>query len=162
MKEPRILYSTNTVLAYRINRKYYGDVHYVWCAPEFGSAPLGGGAPGNPPTSRPLHRYRQLQAESQAGDLHSSLIGEQKAGLRKGADEKLKGGVITPPECDEIIQVIDSAPLSDFKPVIYAMAFAAVKHLAKRVPVAQRAHPLSEEYIIETLAGDIFDILNLD
>ena len=162
MNEPRILYSTNTLLAYKINKKYYQDIHYIWCAPEFGSAPIGGGKPGNPPTSRPLYRYRLLQEESQAGDLHSALIGEQKSGLRKGAESKLKAKVITKPERDEIIQVIDAAPLTEYKPLIYTMTFADVKKMAKRVPVAERAHPLSEEYIIEKLPGDAFDILNLD
>ena len=162
MKEPRILYSTNTLLAYRISKKYYDDVHYVWCAPEFGSPPIVGGVVGNPPTARPLHRYRLLQVESQAGDLHSALIAEQKSGLRKGAEEKLNAHIIVTTERDEILQVVDSAPLSEFKPLIYIMVFDDVKLLAKRVAVAKRAHPLSEEYIIEALPGDAFEILNLD
>ncbi len=32
-----ILYSVGTAIAYRINREYYGGIHYVWCTATFHS-----------------------------------------------------------------------------------------------------------------------------
>ncbi len=40
MSAPLILYSTNTWLAYKIAERFYGDMHYVWCAPFFDSESL--------------------------------------------------------------------------------------------------------------------------
>jgi hypothetical protein len=119
MSSPKIIYSTNTKLAYQISKRYYGDEHYVWCAPAFGSINLTGDLNQNPPTSRPLYRYNILQEESQKSDLHSSLIKEQKIGLKNGANFKLKEGVINPVQHDEIIAIVDLAYPIDFKPYIY-------------------------------------------
>lgn len=141
--------------------RFYQNRHYVWCSPRFGSVSVTGSLDSNPPTSRPLSRYKQLQQESRAGDLHSALIKEQKAGLRKGAETKLLAGVITEGDRDEIIEVVAAAQQADFKPLIYVMPYAAVKSLIKKVPVLERAHPMSIEYIIEDLPHDQFDILDL-
>ena len=160
--KPKLLYSASTLAAYRISKKYFRDLHYVWCSPEFGSPPLGGVLTSNPPTSRPFYRYKALQKESQAGDLHSAFIADQKAGLRKGAVEKCKAKLISRKERDEIIAAIEKLSPADFKPLIYVMPFEDVKRIIQSVPVDKRAHPLSEEYIIEALPGDLFDVLNLD
>jgi len=159
-KEPNLLYSTNCVLAYRISKQFYEDLHYVWCSTVFGSLGITGDLLANPASSRPLYRYKTLKAETErGGDAHSDMIVAQRAGIKKGAEEKHKAGKITQDERDEILEVVDTAERSDFKPLTYLMPFAKVKHLLKTTPVSKRAHPLSEEYIIEELPADCFDII---
>ncbi len=34
-KPPLVLYSANTLLAYKINETFYKGLHYVWCNPVF-------------------------------------------------------------------------------------------------------------------------------
>ena len=36
-KEPRLLYSVGTKLAYRIDNWFYKGIHYVWCTDTFHS-----------------------------------------------------------------------------------------------------------------------------
>lgn len=95
----------------------------------------------------------------QPADLHSSIIKLHQIGLKKGADIKLKDGAITPAEHDEIHQLVDLVLLSDYAPLIYIMSFKDVKRLANKVPVKDRAHPLSDEWVIEALPRTHFDIV---
>ena len=162
MANPKILYSTNTLLAYRISRKFYKDNHYVWCAPKAGSTSLYGALLENPPTSQPLYRYKSLKEEALKGDLHGPLIKEQKVGLRKGAEIKLKERIITEEDKDKINSIVDISSQADYKPLLYIIPYENVKSLLKEVDIKDKAHPMSEEYIIESLPGDLFDIIDLD
>lgn len=160
----RILYSTNSLLAYRVNVRYYGDVHYVWASPYPGNAgssrPL---ADANPETSTPLHRYQSLRREVASGDRHGPYIQMQQRGVQKGAVEKHTKGEITESQRDEIIAIVAASYPADYRPLLFVIPFTdEVKALAEEVPVAERAHPLAEEYLIRRLPGHCFDILTLD
>jgi len=158
----RRLYSTNSLLAYRISKRYYNDKHYVWASPSFGSRSTQEPLIGNPVSSRPASRYKQLREEVRDTDRHGHLIQEQRLGLRTGAQMKHDQGVISKEQRDEIMAVVDAAEIADFKPLLYVFSLDDVKGVVKKVPVNERAHPLSEEYIIEELPGSMFDILDLD
>ena len=154
--EPRILYSANAELAYKIGTRFYGDVHFVWCSPDFGSGGSGPGDDRNPPTSRPYKRYRDLAEEAEGGDTHGLLIASTRTGLRKGVIAKYKQGVISLDERNEILEIIERAPPADYKPLMYVMPYEDVKHLVRTIPVADRAHALSMELLIEELPGNLF------
>ena len=161
MSSQRIIYSTNVLLAYKICKFYYNDLHYVWCTPDFGS-PSSGVLTCNPPSSQALYRYNCLQTAVKGGDLHSASITEQRTGLTHGTQTKYDKGVITKEQRDDILYAIEKSPITEFRPLIYAIPYADVKHLLKPVPIADRARPTSLEYIIEELPGAMFDILYWD
>lgn len=56
---------------------------------------------------------------------------------------------------------MDAADIQQFKPLIYVIPYTAVAAIAVEVPVSNRAHPLSVEYVIERLPGGLFDIIEL-
>ncbi len=156
-----VYYSCCTWISFQIARLYYGNVHYVWCAPYYD--PRSTLNPHNmvPPTSSPREIYTNLRKEVEAGDRHSVKIAQNTAGLRRGADIKLKSGAITQAQHDEILDIIAAAQIADFKPLLYIIPAAAAKRLLKSVPVKDRAHMMSEEYIIESLPRSHFDAIEL-
>jgi len=158
MAEPKFLYSTNTLLALRIGRKYYDNKHYVYCTSDFGCPSLSNRLDANPPTSSPYKIYHTLQAEVEAGDLHSEKINLNRIGLRKGAETKHATGIISEEQKQEILKVIERAETRDFKPLIYLMVYNEVSNLLTVVPVEERAHPLADEYIIKCLPDDLFGV----
>ena len=162
MKKPKFLYSTNVVLAYKIGKKYYQDFHYVWCSAKFGSISVDGEIASNPPTSRPLYRYKALQSEVSAGDSHGPYILSQKTGLIKGAGIKYNLNLITKAHYQEILAIIEYSPITEYKPLIYNIVYTDVEDIAKPVPIKDKATPISEEYVIENLPRKYFDILDYE
>jgi hypothetical protein len=161
MSLPKILYSTNVLLAYRISRKYYNDIHYVWCSDNIGNDSVTGTLISNPPSSQPLRLYKGLQADVTSGDLHSALISEKKTGIENGAQIQYTTGNITIDQRDEIIYAVQKSPITEFKPLIYVIPYSDVKHLVKPASPYKTARPTSVEYIIEKLPGNLFDIIDL-
>jgi hypothetical protein len=160
MKEPLVLYSTNTWLAYAITERFYDGVHYAWCSPVYNGSTA---APhvNIPPSSSPAEIYRQLFREVDRGEQHSKAIENNRAGIEKGAEVKLKAGVITEETYEEIARTLERAEVRDFRPVLYVIPYDRVRGIVLDVPVHQRAHPLSVEYRVERLPNDCFDMLEL-
>ena len=161
-KAHNLLYSVNTWLAYNIGLRYYGGVHYVWCSPIFSARnhPVVLATP--PPTSCPSDIYHNLAEEVRRRDGHSAKISENRSGLVKGAQKKHAAGVITADELHDIEQIAEAAERADFRPLLYIIPFVGVSHLLTEVPIEKRAHPLSQEYIIEELPTDLFDAIELE
>lgn len=161
--DPKILYSCGTQIAYQINKNYYNDTHYVWCTSRFGSPGISEAFSLNPASSDSYSLYQEYKKSSGMGDwpadAHSSIIKQHRVGLKKGAGSKLNDGIITLAEHGDIHTLVDMIPLSDFAPLIYTMGFSDVKRMAKKVPIGDRAHPLSDEWIIEALPRTHFDIV---
>ena len=86
--------------------------------------------------------YERLAQDVMAGDKHSPLVDQNKLGVRRGADAKLRDGVISDDRRDEILQIVDAADIQQFKPLIYVIPYTAVAAIAVEVPVSNRAHPL--------------------
>jgi hypothetical protein len=161
MSDPLILYSCATWLAYIINQRYYDGMHYVWCTPFFDpSSPFCIDA-AVPPTSSPREIYNNLFEEVSRRDKHSAKIAQNRVGILRGADVKLKHGVITASQRDDIAAIVESAELLDFKPLLLAIPYAQAASQAVKVPIKDRAHPLSEEFIIENLSRSKFDVFEL-
>lgn len=159
-KTPNILYSTNCLLAYRIGAEFYDDLHYVWCSTAFGSPGIEPPLFSNPRSSAPYERYSELKKDIETlTDGHSNMVASLKAGIKGGANTKFSEGKITEGERDEIIEMVDAAKTPDFQPLMYLVPYDKVKGIAKRVPVLKRANPMSDEWIIEELPRESFDIV---
>jgi hypothetical protein len=159
MRTPILLYSTNSWLAYTIAERYYGQLHYVWCSLFRGPGSVSALDAAVPPSSSPLEIYRALAADVARGDLHSAKIAENRLGLLRGVEAKLAVGVIDAAVASEIKAILASVAARDFRPILYVIPFGLVSAMAGKVPVERRAHPLSEEYIIDALPHGSFDTL---
>lgn len=150
-----ILYSIGTNLAYRINRHYYKNIHYVWCASAFHSAT-------QPATSDPqtiANRWLQILHTE---DRHAKELDENKAGILRGAKEKFMAGVINDGTYDLIRQMVEIARYVDFYPVLYLIHSNKVKSHCTEVPLGDRASDTSDEYLINDLSGKEFDIVEFE
>ena len=61
------LYSVGTELAYKIAKRYYNNIHYVWCTTEFNSLK-------QPPTSNPATICKRYLEQITTGDRHTKEI----------------------------------------------------------------------------------------
>ncbi len=161
MPDPLILYSTNTWLAYSIAQQYYLGIHYVWCTPYFDSKSLSGYDAHIPSTSSTSEIYHSLYEEVRRGDQHSAKIKENKVGILKGATYNREAEVITEKDESDIAAIVDLAETRDFRPLLYIIPFQLITDRVVTVPIVERAHPLSIEYIIESLPRQCFDIIEL-
>lgn len=160
MPEPIVLYSTITKLALNIARIYYGDIHYVWCAPVFDASQTSGVEFILPPTSSPFEIYQELKRHVLRGDGHSDKIKENRAGILRGATEKLKAGKITAQQQQDIATTVEIAQSTLYEPLILVIPYTvAVRRLVTPVPVGRRANPLSAELIIPELPRRLFDVI---
>ncbi|MEX1258366.1 MAG: hypothetical protein WEG36_12175 [Gemmatimonadota bacterium] len=160
MNDPLVLYSTNTWLAWAIAERFYGGTHYAWCGPVFDGRTA---APhlNIPPTCSPCEIYHSLAGEVARGDLHSDGIKRNKGGILRGATARRGEGKITADDEKDIAAIIGASQVRDFRPLLFVIPFAPVAVVIKKVPVPDRAHPLSLEYIIENLPRASFDVLEL-
>jgi hypothetical protein len=156
-----VLYSTNTWLAYNIAERYYKGEHYVWCTPYFDSKEVPKQKYTVAPTSAPKDIYINLYKEVERGDKHSTKIEDNKVGILKGAALKKEAGVISDQQQKEITAIVAAAERRDFKPLLYIIPYSLVTDVLRDVPVNERAHPLSVEYIIEALPNSFFDVIEI-
>ena len=128
MPNPLILYSATSQLAYNLGQKFYGGIHYVWCAPRPETDRYGF---LNPPSLDPISIYWRFHADIKAGDEHSAQIDQNRRGLIRGASVKEQQGVIDQPARELIEAVVKRAPLSDFSPLLFVIPYAAVSGIVK-------------------------------
>jgi hypothetical protein len=162
MADPIVLYSASTWLAYVVAERYYSNEHYVWCTPYFDSRSLPDIDAATPPSSTPSEIYHSLDAEVRAGDRHSAKIELNRVGILKGASFKLHAGTISEKQAKDITAIVEGAETRDFRPLLYVIPYQPVAGILKMVPVAERAHPLSVEYVIEGLPRHCFDVIELN
>ena len=87
VKNNPFLYSVGTQLAYKIAKRYYKNIHYVWCTTEFNSSK-------QQPTSNPATICKRYLEQITTGDRHTKEIENNIAGILNVAKAKLYGGVI--------------------------------------------------------------------
>ena len=80
----------------------------------------------------------------------------------RGVEAKRFNGVINDEIAAEIASVIEAADIYDFRPMCYVIPFCLVRNLVRPVPIGQRAHPLSAEFVIESLPRNCFDAIGLE
>ena len=159
MPEPLVLYSANTLLAYRINEEFYRQRHFVWCSPFF-SASAASIDVQMPPSSTPCDICRTYLNDVTRRDWHSVKLGDNRAGLKQGMDSKLADGVITDEQYRELDEIVSRSSFDDFRPLLYIIPFAGVRKLVETVSPLKRAHPFSREYVIRHLPRSRFDVLD--
>lgn len=158
MPDPLILYSANTLLAYRINQEYYQQKHFVWCNPCF-SATASSIDVQMPPSSMPCEICRTLHEDVSQQDLHSDRVKRNREEVLRGAKSKRAAGVVREDQFQEIERIIAGATLADFRPLLYIIPLHLVADRVQTVLPARRAHPFSREYIIEDLPRSGFDVV---
>jgi hypothetical protein len=161
MKDPLLLYSTNTWLAYAIAERYYGGVHYAWCSPVYDGTKAASHF-NIPPSSSPAELYRALLDEVERGERHSELMKRNRSGILAGLKAKVAAGVIHEARRQEIETILEDSHPREFRPVLFVMPFAAVRDRVVEASVRDRAHPMSIEYLVEQLPRDCFDMLELE
>lgn len=156
-------YSTNTKLAHYINQEYYGGKHFVWCCPVFNPADEHKQSKyaNIPPSSNPHNIFCRVKEDIKAKDKDSSKIKANRMALKKGASIKLKDCIISEEQYGEIIDLIELAPLEDFKPYIYVIREDMVRDRVRKVPVTETANPLGIEYQIHDLDSGEFEIIDI-
>jgi hypothetical protein len=162
LREPIVLYSTNTWLAYIISERYYRGEHYVWCSPHFDPYSVPSLNYVLPPSSSPVEIYRGLRKDILSGDRHSAKIIANKAGILRGVESKRLGDIIDEDGAAEIASVVEASDIRDFRPMCYVIPFCLIRDRVRPVPIGQRAHPLSAEFVIEALPRDCFDAIGLE
>jgi hypothetical protein len=131
----------------------------VWCTPYFDTENAFDLGAKVPPSSCPRDLFVSLAEDVARDDRHSLKIRTIKDGILRGAEFKLRSGVITAPQFEEIKYMLQAAQTSDFVPLLYVIPFDGVRNLARSVPVGARAHPLSNEILIEALPRSCFGII---
>ena len=162
MSEPLFLYSTNSRLAYLVAKRYYDDLHYVWCSPNFDATSSTILDFTNPPSSTPKAIYHNFLRDVNSNDQHSALIAQNRMGVSSGAIAKLRQGKITRSQKNDILTMASAADVQMFRPLLFVIPYCTVKHLLKKVPLGERANPLSLEYKIEKLPRAFFDVIQLE
>jgi hypothetical protein len=157
-----LLYSTNVLLKYLIQKKYQNDVHYVWCSEHFDSSkgPAYAIEALIPPSSNPVDIYRALNRAVAGRDRHDAKIAEQKASLLSLAVKWEQEGSISAQARDDITVFVKTAGFEMWRPVIYLIPRAAVEDRLMVVPAEKRAG-FGTEYIVADLHGDEFDIIEV-
>lgn len=147
------LYSVGTQLAYKIAKRYYGNVHYVWCTPEFNSLT-------QPLTSNPATICKRYLEQISTGDRHTKEIENNIVGILKGAKAKLNSGVIGKSEYNDIRSIVSVAEYEAFFPVLYIVESKKVKDRCIEVVVGDKASDNAVEYKVENLKEDEFEIIS--
>lgn len=154
IKKNPLLYSVGTQLAYKIAKRYYKNVHYVWCTTEFNSSK-------QPPTSNPATICKRYLEQITTGDRHTKEIENNIAGILRGAKAKLNSGVISKKEYNEIRSIVSAAEYEAFFPVLYIVESKKVKDRYVEVAVGERASDDAVEYKIADLNGNEFEIISV-
>lgn len=160
MKEPLLLYSTNTWLAYAIAERYYDGVHFAWCSPVYDGTRADAHV-NIPPSSSPADLYRLLRDEVQRGEQHSAVLEQKRKGLIRGAEERCAQGLIGDAELEAIRETVERSTLSEYRPVLYLIPYDRVRDMVIEPSVSERAHPFSIEFKVDPLPREFFDVLEL-
>lgn len=150
-----VLYSINTQLAYSISKRYYNNIHFVWCTAEFNNLK-------QPPTSNPQTICNRFLEQVTKGDIHAKEIEANIAGILRGANCKLNEKVISEKQFERIRHIVDVAEYKLFFPLIYIIHTDKVLHKIIEVRKEDCASETSVEYKIERLEEGEFDVIKLE
>ncbi len=158
-----ILYSVNPYMKFYVNENYRAGIHYIWFSENYDSGTLSPYVPGSmiPATSNPKDIYMDLKKAVEKTDTHNAKIKEQIAGLTALAIKWEKDGEITTIQKDDIIYMVNEPKYFQYwRPLLYMVPKALVQSRIKPVPMALCAG-LGNEYIVEDLRRDEFDVIEL-
>lgn len=155
-----ILYSTTTLIAFNINERFYGSLHYMWCTPFFDidhKSPVY----TVPPTSSPFQIYQALAREIANVDGHSDKIEANRVGITRGAQKKFDAGVIDAVCMKRIQDTAKIAANAMFRPLLCIISAHEAAPYCSEVDITTMANLLSREYIADQLPRATFDIINI-
>jgi len=137
-------------------------VNYVWCSECFDASSASKYTPASliAPSSSPAEIYRELKRDVDGNDRHSAKITAQKATFTSLAVQWESAGEITPSQRDDIIYMLENAPFSHWRPLLFVIPRMVVAPRLKIVPYNKRAS-YGPEYIVEDLQRHEFDIIEL-
>lgn len=151
-KEHPLLYSIGTELAYKIAKRYYGNIHYIWCTTEFNAL-------RQPPSSNPATICKRYLEQISTGDRHTAEIDNNMVGILRGAKEKFNSGIIDGNEYNEIRSIVSVAEYEAFFPVLYIIETEKVKDRCIEVAVEDKASDNAVEYKITDLGENEFEVI---
>lgn len=151
-KKTPILYSVGTHLAYKVAKRYYKNIHYVWCTTEFNSSK-------QLPTSNPATICKRYFEQIKTGDRHAIEIPNNMTGILRGANAKHNSGIITQKEYDEIRSIVSAAEYESFFPILYIIDSKKVKNKCIEISATDKASDNAVEYKIEDLAENEFQVI---
>ncbi|HEX8696913.1 MAG TPA: hypothetical protein VF746_31125 [Longimicrobium sp.] len=150
----RFYYSTQSFLAWCLNRHFYDDVHYVYVAPFYPYR-----LP-NPKSSNPLEIYKDLYQPWADRDEFDNFITIHRIKLKKGIVAKESEGVVDGDTAQRLLNICDHVSVKFLYPIIYRVDIEAVGDW--RLHKAGSGLLESDEYLIRDLGGDEFDLLFYD
>lgn len=162
MEKNLLFYSANSYLSHWLSDKFYGGVFYVWCSPVFNPGSLDSLNPLKviPHSSSPHSIYKTFKDAVESNDNGCIKIRENRAGLKRGALCFYECELITIEEFERINKIIDTAVVTDFKPLLYIIPNGLEQNRLKIVPIEETASILSTEYRIEDLKKGEFDVIS--
>ena len=142
---------------------FFNGRFYVWCSKIFCENQQGAHALPFPPSSNPSKIYSDLRKAVDMRDVHDPKIKSIKLTLKRVARKIQRNGEITDTQYRNILDIIKRADISDFKPLIYIIPYQNVLTggKIKRIPPKNAANPLSEEYRIEDLNEEEFEVIDM-
>lgn len=149
------LFSTSTQLSYKISKHFFGNIHYVWCAPKFDAKET------NPSSANPYEIYKKIMLEVN-NDIHGATLAKHKIGILRAASEKRQLKLITEEQEQQINDMIGAATMDEYRPVIYVIAANEVDSLIEIAPHTKKANVFSQEFLIRKLPGDMFELIDID
>jgi len=164
MKGNLLFYSTNTKIAFYIAEQFYNSEHYVWCAPVYNPEKLEAYdfRKKIPVSSSPYKIYKNLLDDVNSNDKHSSKINQNRDGLKKGAAIMFEKGIIDKNDFARIVNIVDSAEINEFTPLIYLIPADCVRKKVQSVNAEDAANPFSLEYQIYDLKREEFEIIEFE
>lgn len=150
------LFSQSTKLAYKIDKKFYGNKHYVWCSESIHDV-------NQPPTSDPISRCNRMLQIIKTGDRHASEINGHISGILAGVQAKYKSGEISKKQKKLICECITYSTTfgyKEFLPIIYVINYKKVKDRCEYVKFNNKASNHSSEIRITDLKPDEYSIID--
>jgi hypothetical protein len=159
---PLLLWSTVTDLKYRMQQRFGGDRHYVWCSPCFDSKtlPKYGLSRRRAASADPAAIYRNYLEAIHSNDDDDAKILSQKTLLLGLAGDWLNQGLINEEQRADMAAIVGRATFTDWTPLIFVMPYAPLKARVEDVPRDRRASH-EPEYIIADLRPGEFDIIEI-
>ena len=157
---PDLLYSCNPLMKLTLQERFYGDLHYVWCAEQWDSQTNGKYSFRSlvPPSSNPCDIYRSLKDAIARADRHNDHIGRWKSGYLARAAEQVQNDQMTEEDQAELAYMLDTPDFSMWRPLVYIIPKALVQDRIALVRPDNRAG-LGLEYTIAGLRRSEFDLL---
>lgn len=154
------IYSTQSYLAYYINKHYYNDVHYCYCAKYFNDKQLSGNLHPQPASSSPVCIWRGLREALDTNDVHQQHVQVNISGLKRGVVEMLAKNVIDNQTAALLNAIIDKSPVQLFQPLLFVVPVEPNAGRIQRVPLHHKAMVLSDEYVVHELPGSQVEVLH--